>query len=184
MAGILIAIVGAESTGKTNLAQSLSLQLAAATGLRCKVVPEFLRDWCNAAGRTPQAHEQPAIARTQTEQIDAAALCNDLVLCDTTALMTAVYSQMLFQDDSLLAPGLAFHRRCAVTLLTAIDLPWIPDGLQRDGPHVRGPVDASIRAALSSADLNWHLIAGQGQSRVMAALQILQPAIELHRRSN
>ena len=184
MAGILIAIVGAESTGKTNLAQSLSLQLAAATGLRCKVVPEFLRDWCVAAGRTPQAHEQPTIARTQTEQIDAAALCHDLVLCDTTALMTAVYSQMLFQDDSLLASGLAFHRRCAVTLLTAIDLPWIPDGLQRDGPHVRGPVDASIRAALSSADLNWHLIAGQGQSRVTAALQILQPAIELHRRSH
>ncbi len=184
MAGILIAIVGAESTGKTDLAQSLSLQLAAATGLRCKVVPEFLRDWCNAAGRTPQAHEQAAIARTQTEQIDAAALCHDLVLCDTTALMTAVYSQLLFQDDSLLASGLAFHRRCAVTLLTAIDLPWIPDGLQRDGPHMRGPVDASIRAALSCADLNWHLIAGQGQSRVMAALQILQPAIELHRRSH
>ena len=184
MAGILIAIVGAESTGKTNLAQSLSLQLAAATGFRCKVVPEVLRDWCNAAGRTPQAHEQSAIARTQTEQIDAAALCHDLVLCDTTALMTAVYSQLLFQDESLLASGLAFHRRCAVTLLTAIDLPWIPDGLQRDGPHVRGPVDASIRAALSSADLNWHLIAGQGQSRVTAALQILQPAIELHRRSN
>jgi len=182
MAGILIAIVGAESTGKTSLAQSLSLQLAAATGLRCKVVPEFLRDWCNAAGRTPRAHEQPAIARTQTEQIDAAALCHDLVLCDTTALMTAVYSQMLFQDDSLLAPGLAFHRRCAVTLLTAIDLPWIPDGLQRDGPHLRNPVDALIRAALSGADLTWRLIAGQGESRVSAAMQVLQPAIELHRR--
>ena len=184
MAGILIAIVGAESTGKTDLAQSLNRQLTKAPGLRCTVVPEFLRDWCRAAGRTPHAHEQTAIARTQTEQIDAAALCHDLVLCDTTALMTAVYSQLLFQDDSLLASGLAFHRRCAVTLLTAIDLPWIPDGLQRDGPHVRGPVDASIRAALSSADLNWHLIAGQGQSRVMAALQILQPAIELHRRSH
>lgn len=184
MAGILIAIVGAESTGKTDLAQSLNRELTKATGLRCTVVPEFLRDWCRAAGRTPQAHEQADIARTQTEQIDAAALCHDLVLCDTTALMTAVYSHMLFQDDSLLAPGLAFHRRCAVTLLTAIDLPWIPDGLQRDGPHVRGPVDASIRTALAGADLTWHLIAGLGQSRVNAALQVIQPASELHRRSN
>jgi nicotinamide riboside kinase len=184
MAGILIAIVGAESTGKTDLAQSLSLQLASATGLSCAVVPEVLRDWCVAASRTPQAHEQPAIARTQTEQIDAAALCHDLVLCDTTALMTAVYSQLLFQDESLLASGLAFHRRCAVTLLTAIDLPWIPDGLQRDGAHVRGPVDASIRTALSGADLRWHLIAGQGQSRVNVALQVLLPAIEFHRSSS
>ena len=184
MAGILIAIVGADSTGKTDLAQSLNRELTKATGLRCTVVPEFLRDWCKAAGRTPQAHEQADIARTQTEQIDAAALCHDLVLCDTTALMTAVYSHMLFQDDSLLAPGLAFHRRCAVTLLTAIDLPWIPDGLQRDGPHVRGPVDASIRTALAGADLTWHLIAGLGQCRVNAALQVIQPASELHRRSN
>ena len=85
MAGILIAIVGAESTGKTDLAQSLNRELTKATGLRCTVVPEFLRDWCKAAGRTPQAHEQADIARTQTEQIDAAALCHDLVLCDTTA---------------------------------------------------------------------------------------------------
>jgi hypothetical protein len=67
-------------------------------------------------------------------------------------------------------------------LLTAIDLPWIPDGLQRDGPHMRGPVDASIRAALAGADLAWHLVAGRGQSRVDTALQVLQPAIELQRR--
>lgn len=35
-----------------------------------------------------------------------------------------------------------------VTLLTATDLPWQADGAQPDGPHVRAPVDALVRAAL------------------------------------
>ena len=145
MPALLIAIVGAESTGKSALAQALALSLAEATGLRCAAVPEVLRGWCDAAGRTPQSHEQAAIATQQTAAIDTAAQSHDLLLCDTTALMTAVYSELLFQDRSLLAAGLAFHRRCDLTLLTAVDLPWVADGLQRDGPQVRGPVDAAIR---------------------------------------
>ena len=85
--------------------------------------------------------------------------------------MTAIYSDYLFQDASLLPAALAFHRRCALTLLTALDLPWEADGLQRDGPHVQAPVDAAIRAALASAGVDWALVSGQGEARVRSALQ-------------
>ncbi|MCV2371257.1 ATP-binding protein [Roseateles oligotrophus] len=178
MAGLLIAIVGAESSGKSVLAQDLTLRLAEATGLRCTLVPELLRGWCEAAGRTPRADEQQGIAAEQTARIDAAALLNDIVLCDTTALMTAVYSQFLFEDSSLLLAGQNFHRRCALTLLTALDLPWVADGLQRDGPQVRGPVDAAIRRALSSARLGWSVVAGAGSARVDAALNAITPLLK------
>jgi nicotinamide riboside kinase len=177
MPALLIAIVGAESTGKSALAQDLALRLAEATGLRCTVVPEVLRGWCDTAGRTPQPHEQAAIATQQTAAIDTAAQTHDLLLCDTTALMTAVYSELLFQDRSLLAAGLAFHRRCDLTLLTAVDLPWVADGLQRDGPQVRGPVDAAIRRALLEADLGWSVVFGQGPLRTDAALNAITPLL-------
>ena len=178
MPALLIAIVGAESTGKSALAQDLTLRLTEATGLRCAWVPELLRAWCVAAGRTPQADEQHAIAVAQTAQIDAAATLHDVVICDTTALMTAVYSQYLFSDNSLLVDAQAFHRRCALTLLTALDLPWMADGLQRDGPQVRGPVDALIRAALLSAGLGWAVVAGAGAARVEAALNAATPMLK------
>ena len=56
---------------------------------------------------------------------------------------------------------MAFHRRCALTLLTALDLPWVADGLQRDGPHVQAPIDATIRLALDSAGLAWRPGSGE-----------------------
>ena len=161
----LIAIVGAESTGKTALAAALAEKLGGVA------VPELLRGWCDREGRTPRPDEQAAIAAAQTAAIDAAALNSDVVTCDTTSLMTAIYSDFMFQDASLFAAALAFHRRCALTLLTALDLPWVADGLQRDGPHVQAPIDAAIRAALDSAGVVWHRVAGQGQARVEAAVQ-------------
>lgn len=178
MTALLIAIVGAESTGKTALAQELARQIAAGSGLRCTAVPELLRGWCEQAGRTPRADEQAGIAAAQTAAIEAAAQTHDVVLCDTTALMTAVYSVHLFDDRSLLTAAQAFHRRCDLTLLTALDLPWVADGLQRDGPQVRPPVDAAIRQALLQAGLAWSVVAGRGQQRVDAALNAITPLLQ------
>jgi len=181
--GLLIAIVGAESTGKSSLAQALHAALSTATGLRCALAPEVLREWCEAAGRTPRPEEQAAIAEAQAARCEALALTADLVLCDTTPLMTAVYSELLFADRSLLDAGLAFHRRCALTLLTALDLPWVADGLQRDGAHVRAPVDAAVRRALMSAGLGWSVVAGSGERRLDAALNAITPLLLAKRAS-
>lgn len=175
---LLIAIVGAESTGKTVLAQDLALQITAGSGLRCAAVPELLRAWCEREGRTPRPEEQADIARAQTAAIDAASQVQDVVICDTTALMTAIYSEQLFQDTGLLTEALAFHRRCGLTLLTALDLPWVADGLQRDGPHVRAPVDAAIRRALLAGGLSWSVVSGRGQQRVEAALNAITPLLK------
>lgn len=172
-----IAIVGAESTGKTSLAQALALHLTEMTGLRCAFVPEVLREWCDERGRTPRAEEQQAIAHEQSRRIAQARHGHELVVADTTALMTAVYSELLFADTSLYAMALEAHRDYALTLLTALDLPWTPDGLQRDGPHVREPVDRTVRQALLRAGLQWSVVAGQGQARLGAALDALTPLL-------
>ena len=96
---------------------------------------EWLRHWCEREGRTPRPDEQAGIAEHQHRLIDAAAAAHDLVVCDTTALMTAVYSGLLFNDHSLEAYAITQQRRCALTLLTALDIAWVADGLQRDGPR-------------------------------------------------
>ena len=167
---VVIAVVGAESTGKTVLARILAERLAVRTGLRCTWVPEYLRRWCDARGRTPQQHEQAGIAEQQSALIDVAAQSHDVVVCDTTALMTAVYSHTVFGDDSLDEMALQAHRRVGVTLLMALDLPWVADGLQRDGPQVREPVDTRLRQLLSVGAIGWSLVSGLGEARVNAAM--------------
>lgn len=176
-APILIALLGAESTGKTVLAQELQASLAQHTGLRCALVGEYLRNWCNQMGRTPDSNEQLKIAQTQAQNIEDQLSNHDVVICDTTPLMIAVYSDLLFQDSSLYAMALAFQARTHINLLMALDLPWVADGIQRDGPHVRGPVDAALRQALLRAGQHWSLISGAGNARLSAALDAITPIL-------
>ncbi|HWH83524.1 MAG TPA: AAA family ATPase, partial [Burkholderiaceae bacterium] len=166
----VIALLGAESTGKTTLARELAGALGGAAA-RVVAVPEYLREFCDTRGRTPRRDEQRAIAAEQTRRIDAAGRDAAIVIADTTALMIAVYSDQVFGDTGLYADAQADHARgCDLTLLTALDLPWRPDGLQRDGPQVREPVDAKVRAALARAGVGYSVLHGHGAARTQAAL--------------
>ena len=174
--GSVIALLGAESTGKTTLAHALAAALRA-EGRDAAVVEEYLREFCAVHGRTPQRDEQRAIANEQTRRIDAAAAAHALVVADTTALMIAVYSDQVFGDTSLYAEAEAAQGRCAATLLTALDLPWESDGHQRDGPHVREPVDSKVRAALERAGTGYAVVSGVGPKRLAAALAAVRRAL-------
>jgi nicotinamide riboside kinase len=174
----VIAIVGAESTGKTWLAQALRGALADAQ-TAVATVDEHLREFCDTHGRTPTAGEQAAIAAEQTRRIEAAARAHHVVVADTTALMTAIYSELVFGDRGLYTRAVQEHRRCDLTLLTALDLPWQADGLQRDGPHVREPVDALLRRTLAQAGIGYAVVGGLGQARLDAALAALHAARRL-----
>jgi nicotinamide riboside kinase len=173
---LCIAIVGAESTGKSTLAVQLADHLRQHHPVRVACVPEVLRGWCERVGRTPLAHEQAAIARAQQAAIDDAAASHDVVVCDTTALMTAVYSQWVFGDHSLDERAGTLQRRMAITLLTANDLPWEPDAL-RDGPQVREPVRALLLKMLRTHQLPYAEVSGSGAARLHSALTAVEPLL-------
>lgn len=170
-----IAIVGAESTGKSWLASALC-EVLRGRGLTAHAVQEHLRDWCERQGRTPQAHEQACIAQAQADAVLAHA--SGLVIADTTPLMTAIYSHHLFADESLYPMALAHQQLYELTLVTGLDLPWVADGLQRDGPHVRAPIDALVRHSLVQAGLAFRVVYGQGLTRLNNALLALGLAPE------
>jgi len=173
----VVALLGAESTGKTTLAQSLARALRG-EGRSVGLVGEYLREFCDSRGRTPRQDEQAGIAEEQTRRIAQAAREHDIVIADTSALMIAVYSELVFGDTSLYARAEAAHREASrLTLLTALDLPWQHDGLQRDGPHVREPVDALVRAALVRAQVSWSVVFGTGAARDDAALASIRRAL-------
>lgn len=172
----VIAIVGAESTGKTTLADELARALRA-DGRKVALVSEYLREFCEQRGRTPEVHEQVGIAGEQTRRIAEAAQAHDIVIADTTALMIAVYSEHVFGDRSLYAEAETTQRGYALTLLTALDLPWLPDGLQRDGPQVREPVTAQVRASLARAGVPYSVVSGSGAARLASALAAVRHAL-------
>lgn len=161
--GRVIALLGAECTGKSTLAERL------ARDCNGVAVAEYLREWCDTHGRTPRQHEQAAIAEEQARRIEEAARGSALVFADTTPLITALCSQHYFADDSLLTQALAFQRRCDLTLVCAPDLPWVPDGIQRDGPEVRKRFHERLIRCLDAAALPWTEIEGELAQRLKLA---------------
>jgi nicotinamide riboside kinase len=143
-----VALLGAESTGKTTLSHALAAALRA-EGHAVAVVPERLRAWCEAAGRAPTPEEHRAIAQAQ----DAG---------------------LAFPGDSTWDHGLRWLRGCELVLLAGLDLPWTADGLQRAGPAVRAQVDAQLRAALDGAGIAYRVVYGRGEARLRNALAPVQ----------
>ena len=136
--GLVVAIVGAESTGKSTLALALRDALAA-DGTRVACVSEALREFCDAHARTPRRHEQAGIAAEQSARIEAAAQSHAIVVADTTALMIAVYSDIVFGDRSLYDSAL----RAQAAL-------W-PDAADRARPALGGRRPAARRRARARA---------------------------------
>ncbi|MDZ7653744.1 MAG: ATP-binding protein [Burkholderiaceae bacterium] len=164
-----IAVVGAECTGKTTLCRQIAQRHG---GLW---VPEALREFVDAQGRAPMVHEQPGlmadqIAREHAAQAEAQQRGGTLVALDSAPLVTALYSRLYFDDSALLAAATDHHRRYDLTLLADTDLPWEPDGLQRDGPAMRIRFHALLVDWLTRESLGFIRIAGSDGARLAAAL--------------
>ena len=176
---LTIALLGGESSGKTTLAQALHRHLQEVLNIPTLLVSEQLRHWCAAMGRAPHAEEQAARAEEQTRQIEAA--CQQpgvrIVIADTTALVIAAYSELYFNDRSLHPAALAQQRRCDLTLLMGLDLPWVADGLFRDSAAVREATDAVLRRELQGAGIPFQTVYGQGEARLQQALRIVGNAL-------
>ena len=170
-----LAILGAECTGKSSLVAALQAHWQA-RGTKVQVVHEVLRQWCDQHGRTPLAQEQIAIAQAQAALAEHATEA-DYLIADTSPLMTAIYSDVLFQDPSLYPFALKHQRIYQHTLIAGLDLPWRADGIQRDGADMRRRIDARLRDVLQREGLAFSMVYGTGPSRLASVLAVLEPGV-------
>jgi nicotinamide riboside kinase len=166
-----IAILGAECSGKTTLAKRLVAELIH-QGFSACFVAEALREWCDRNQRTPKASEQIDIAKLQIQHIqDAPAV--DYLIADTTALITAIYSELIFNDTSLYPLALASQQSFDLTFVMGLDLPWVADGIQRDGVAIQSEFDAKLRHVLQSQGIGFSVIYGSGNDRLNNAMNAI-----------
>ena len=169
---IKIALYGPESTGKTTLAQ----QLAAA--FNTLWVPEFARDYLQKKWDATQQICQPedllpiAIGQIQQEN-EALAKANQYLFCDTTLLVTKVFSELYYGScDPILATAAQNHNYDLV-FLTDVDFPWEKDDL-RDKPENRQETLAVYEQALKENNKPYIKISGNKEERLTKAIQIIK----------
>jgi nicotinamide riboside kinase len=169
----MVCLLGAECTGKTTMAQGLASHFSSPW------VSEYLRDFCISRGRTPTRDEQSLVLETQhiNEQVtcmQATMAGSSFVFCDTSPLLTAIYSDYVFGDKSLYDRAHQLHARYALTLLLAPDIAWVADGMQRDGAHVRERITEMIAGEVATLNAPTALVSGQGDARLHAALESIK----------
>ena len=163
-----VAILGAESSGKSTLAAALATHYATAW------VPEYLREFVDVNGRVPREGDQYPIAQTQMAREDAAALeANRFLFCDTTPLMTALYSRWYWGRVDAQLALLERRHDYTVTLVTAPDSPWEADGLQRESEAVRQTVHQQVLQVLDERAIPYLLVTGSLPQRVLQATRYL-----------
>ena len=170
---VRIAILGAESLGKSTLAAALAEQYHTVW------VPEYLREFVDSHQRVPREEDQYGIGLTQlTRENDAAMRAQRFLFCDTTPLMTALYSKVYWgRVDAQLAQLDSVHDY-ALTLVTAPDGPWVPDGLQRESEAVRQSVHALVLAKLCARGIAHAVVAGEPAQRMEQAAGLLDALLE------
>lgn len=176
-----IAIFGPESTGKTRLAATLAAHFSA------PLVAEYAREFWDRHG-VITLEDIPGIAREQWRREDAAAaeVCHiiddkrpSLVICDTEALTTVLWSDLLYGTcpDDIRRGADRRARDYALYLLLDIDVPFVPDP-QRcfPDPADREKCRRVWRGALDRRRLPYALIQGdwaQREERAVAAVRAI-----------
>ncbi|ATQ76221.1 nicotinamide-nucleotide adenylyltransferase [Massilia violaceinigra] len=163
-----VAILGAESSGKSTLAAALAAHFGTVW------VPEYLREFVDTTGRVPQESDQFSIAQTQMAREDAAARqASRFLFCDTTPLMTAIYSRWYWNRVDAQLSVLEQRHAYAITLVTAPDGPWEADGLQRESEAVRQTIHEQVVQMLDERGIRYSLVTGSLEERMVQAVRLL-----------
>ncbi len=170
-----IAVYGPESTGKTELATKLAAHFGA------PLVAEYARERWDAQGALGLEDMLP-VAHEQWRREDAAAAqAQRLVICDTDALTTMLWSDLLYgtTPDELRRGA---EKRCqayALYLLLDIDVPFAPDP-QRcfPDPADREKAMRIWRGALDRRHLPYELIRGTWAEREAAAIKAVEHVLQ------
>lgn len=159
-----VVVCGPESTGKTTLAERL------ARHYRTVWVPEYARALLEAQGGRVSAEDLPRIARGQVASEDVLARrANRLLIVDTDAAMTRVWSEALFGAADPEVIALADARRYDLHLLCDVDVPWVDDPV-RYLPSERESFLARCRAELERGGRRWVRVHGSWDERFARAV--------------
>jgi nicotinamide riboside kinase len=165
-----VGLIGAECTGKSSVAAALAAEVGAIH------VPEALRAFVETRGRVPALEDQAGILNEQRASVEMAHLDHpeSVIVCDPLPLMTAIYSVAYFDDSSLLGEAVDDARTYDLIWWCRPDIPWTPDGDQRDGEERRSQVDSLIGQIVTDTGLDVVELQGIIDTRIREAINSLQ----------
>lgn len=176
-----VCIVGAESTGKTTLAQKL------AEHYQTNWVAEYGREYC--AEKWPdgdmtadwKTEEFVKIATEQARREDQSSRsANKVLICDTDPFATAIWHERYLGYRSAEVESIANNRHYELYILAGVEIPFVQDG-SRDGEHIRQWMHERFVEALTASQRPWVLVTGNLDMRIAQAVRLIDDILKMNK---
>ena len=178
-----VVLIGAESTGKTTLAQKL------AERFETTCVPEYGREhWEKKVAGLSMNDPLPSwshdefvhiAAEQQARENRLAREANRVLICDTNAFATGTWHERYYHYRDARVDAIGAADKVDLYLLTAPDVAFVQDGF-RDGEKIRDWMHVAFRMQLASGSTPWQLIAGSYDERFEAAEAAVEVLMQRH----
>jgi len=167
-----IAIIGPESTGKTDL----TIYLANHFG--CPYVEEYARDYIAKLKRPYQRFDLLKIAQGQIRLEDQYTEDEGkLLICDTNLLVIKIWSNYKYGDCDGEILKMMASRNYNLLLLTYIDVPWEYDS-QRENEDSRELLWSIYSKEVEASKIPYAVIKGSRVERQKIAVEVINKLLE------
>ena len=156
----IIAITGAESTGKSTLAKQLS------DSYHGILIPEFAREYIENLPQKYTYSDVEFIARQQVKLLHEAKKRNTpFIFLDTWLIITKVWFELVYQKEPKWLLRELLATKIDLFLLCDTDLPWIADSVRENGGENRLLIQKKYIEILEKFNFNFELISGNNKTR-------------------
>lgn len=167
-----VAVIGPESTGKSELSEFLAKQFNTVW------VPEYARAYLDNLTRPYQASDLIEIARGQIALEETLiAKANRVLICDTDLYVIKVWSMFKYGFCDLKIMDWIALRKYDLYLLTYVDLPWEPDPY-REHPDKRDALYKLYLKEMKNQQVPFVEIKGDRAHRTGVALRSIKKLLK------
>ncbi len=168
---IKVAVIGPESTGKSNMTMHLSNTFS------CLFVPEFARAYCSNIQHDCTIEDELNIFNGQLaaeeQQIQKSIQAgNNIMICDTTIITVKVWCEYVFNECPSIVQKEYDEREYDLYLLLNNDVPWEDDPL-RNFPDKRDFFFDWYEKLMIEKNANYRVVKGVGEERFKNAEKII-----------
>lgn len=155
-----IVLIGAESTGKTELSAYLSQQFNTVW------VPEYAREYIENLTRHYNYNDVEHIATKQIElEKTFSRIANKVLFYDTYLIITKIWFKLVFNKMPNWIDKKIKESQIDLFLLCNNDIPWISDPVRENGGEMRDKLFDMYEEELKQYGFNYRIIKGIGDER-------------------
>ena len=167
-----VVIIGAESTGKTTLAEQL------AAHFKAPLSREFVRDFVESIDRPIHVKDLEVIMEGQINyESEACKYSPRLVFHDTNLLSNSIYADYYFKQQPKALGSAISLTKYDLYLFCQNEIPWQPDGEQRDSPQARDEIHQAFKKHLADCPVPVIQIKGNPEDRFHQAIYAIRECL-------